>query len=50
MQSKVTLTVYKARYNAQRGFYEYQLVDDAKKPYKNGAWVREKDLRIEAKR
>ncbi|KAF2106420.1 hypothetical protein BDV96DRAFT_654803 [Lophiotrema nucula] len=50
MQSKVNLTVYKARYNASRGFYEYQLVDDAKRPYKNGAWIREKDLRIETKR
>ncbi|KAH7095571.1 hypothetical protein FB567DRAFT_32762 [Paraphoma chrysanthemicola] len=45
---KGTFQVYQSQYNRERAVFEYQLVD----PYrgtivKNGAWIRERDLRIE---
>lgn len=47
VRTKGTYTVVKARRHSSGAYYEYQLVDSSNQPYKNGAWVREKDLRME---
>ncbi|KAF2868966.1 hypothetical protein BDV95DRAFT_609224 [Massariosphaeria phaeospora] len=49
VRTKGTFSVSKARRHSSGAFYEYQLQDGYGNPYKNGAWVREKDLRLEQK-
>ncbi|OAL46256.1 hypothetical protein IQ07DRAFT_647864 [Pyrenochaeta sp. DS3sAY3a] len=45
---KGVYTVSVSQYNSRGGYIEYQLLDAlTEKLYKNGAWVREKDLKIE---
>jgi hypothetical protein len=46
---KGTFTVVKTHYNRSRDFYEYQL-SDGFRLYDGGAWVREKELRLEKAR
>jgi hypothetical protein len=50
VRTKGVFSVSKGRLHTSKAFYEYQLVDGEGRPYKNGAWIREKDLRMEAKR
>ncbi|KAF2799522.1 hypothetical protein K505DRAFT_321123 [Melanomma pulvis-pyrius CBS 109.77] len=50
VRKKGTFTVGKGRLHASKAFFEYQLVDGDGRLYKNGAWIREKDLRLEKKR
>ncbi|KAF2023892.1 hypothetical protein EK21DRAFT_118344 [Setomelanomma holmii] len=45
---KGSFQIYQSQYNSERAYTEYQLLD----PYKgtlvnNGAWIRERDLRME---
>ena len=45
---KGVFTVYRAQYNAAGAYVEYQLTDTLTgKLHKNGAWIRERDLKLE---
>ena len=50
IRTKGTYTVAKGRLHSSKAYYEYQLLDDSGSPYKNGAWIREKDLKMEKRR
>ncbi|KAF2129889.1 hypothetical protein P153DRAFT_385121 [Dothidotthia symphoricarpi CBS 119687] len=48
VRTKGVFTVYKAQYNVRGGYVEYQLIDYLTGGmHKNGAWIREKDLKLE---
>ena len=45
---KGVFTVNSSQYNSRGGYVEYQLLDIlTDKLHKNGAWIREKDLKME---
>lgn len=45
---KGVFTVSLSQYNSRGGYVEYQLLDPlTDKLHKNGAWIREKDLKTE---
>ncbi|KAF2001670.1 hypothetical protein P154DRAFT_575017 [Amniculicola lignicola CBS 123094] len=46
VRTKGTFTVLRGRLHASKAFYEYQLLEGGQ-PYRGGAWIREKDLRLE---
>ncbi|KAF2177834.1 hypothetical protein K469DRAFT_601474, partial [Zopfia rhizophila CBS 207.26] len=46
-RTKGTFTVLKSRLHSSKAYYEYQLVDSDGRAYKNGAWIREKDLKMD---
>ncbi|KAF2263480.1 hypothetical protein CC78DRAFT_533907 [Lojkania enalia] len=46
-RTKRSLTVVRSQYNTTGRYYEYQLEDTHGVLYKGGAWIRERDLRIE---
>lgn len=48
VRTKGVFSIYKAQYNARGGYVEYQLADVLTgKLHKSGAWVRERDLKLE---
>lgn len=47
IRTKGVFTVAKGRLHPSGSYYEYQLVDARGSLYKNGAWIREKQLRME---
>ena len=47
VRMKGTFSVAKSRYNGAKAFHEYQLLDPNGQLYQRGAWVRERDLRLE---
>lgn len=47
---KGIFTVAKGRLHSSGAYYEYQLVDANGRAYKNGEWIREKQLRMEKAR
>ncbi|KAF2466509.1 uncharacterized protein BDR25DRAFT_75836 [Lindgomyces ingoldianus] len=47
VRTKGTFKVAKGRLNKSKSYWEYQLEDGDGRPYKNGAWIREKDLKME---
>ena len=47
-RTKGSFTVYKAQYNRQRSFWEYQLLDARGRLYERGAWIRERNLKLES--
>ena len=49
VRTKGIFTIAKARYNSAKAFHEYQLLDRNGQSYLRGAWVRERDLRLEQK-
>ncbi|KAF2789868.1 hypothetical protein K505DRAFT_365228 [Melanomma pulvis-pyrius CBS 109.77] len=48
-RKKGTFVVGESRCHASGAYWEYRLVDADGTLYKNGAWIREKDLRLEKK-
>ncbi|KAF2278299.1 uncharacterized protein EI97DRAFT_250235 [Westerdykella ornata] len=50
IRRKGTFKIHKGRYNGTGGFWEYQMLEDGSRLYNNGAWVREKDLKLEKRR
>ncbi|KAF2469347.1 uncharacterized protein BDR25DRAFT_371893, partial [Lindgomyces ingoldianus] len=47
VRTKGTFKIAKGRLNKSKSYWEYQLEDSNGQPYKNGAWIREKDLKME---
>lgn len=46
---KVVFTVHKSHWNS-KGFYEYQIVRKGETVlHKEGAWIRERDLKMESR-
>jgi len=48
IRTKGIFTVAKGRLHPLGAYYEYQLLD-ASGSYKNGTWIREKQLRLESR-
>lgn len=46
-RTKGIFKVARSRLNKKGDFIEYQLEDGQGNPFKNGAWIREKDLKLE---
>lgn len=46
-RTKGIFTVSTGRLHSSRAYWEYQLVDAEGRPFRNGAWIREKDLKTE---
>jgi hypothetical protein len=49
IRTKGIFTVARGRLHPSGAYYEYQLVDAVGTSYKNGAWIREKQLRLESR-
>ncbi len=49
IRTKGIFTVAKGRLHPSGAYYEYQLLDTGGSSYKNGAWIREKQLRLESR-
>lgn len=46
IRRKGVFIIHAARYNAARNYHEYQIKDENQKLYSEGAWIRERDLRL----